>query len=298
MSTLTGKPCTICPRRCGTVRPNGVCGMPEEPVVSRAAPHYWEEPCISGTRGSGAVFFAGCNLRCVFCQNYDISALRFGRTITVERLRGIISELVGQGVHNINIVTGTHYAEAVCAALTPQPPVPVVWNCGGYESVETLKMLEGKVQVYLPDMKYSDGALAGRLSAAPDYPETARQAIREMFRQTGPYELDDEGMLVRGVMVRHLVLPGELDNTFGVLDWLAETFRPGDILVSLMGQYTPNGHGGPDRRLTDEEYRRAVDYMRALGLLEGYTQELSSAAEEYTPPFDLTGVRDAGNGTA
>lgn len=290
MNTSHNAPCTICPRQCGTVRPHGVCGMPAEPVISRAAPHFWEEPCISGERGSGAVFFAGCNLRCVFCQNYDISALRRGQTVTVERLRDIFAELTAQGVHNINIVTGTHYADAVREALTPAPAIPVVWNCGGYESVDTLQTLEGKVQVYLPDMKYSDGVLAGKLSAAPDYPAVAKAAIREMFRQTGPYELDGDGMLTRGVMVRHLVLPGELDNTFGVLDWLAETFRPGDILVSLMGQYTPNGHGGPDRRLTAEEYRRAVDYMEALGLLEGYTQELSSAEAAYTPPFDLTGV--------
>lgn len=282
--------CTICPRACGAERPGGFCGMGELPVVSRAAPHFWEEPCISGERGSGAVFFAGCNLRCVFCQNYDISALRRGKEISASRLREIFAELTAQGVHNINLVTGTHFAAVIRQALEPQPSVPVVWNCGGYESVDTLRALEGKIQVYLPDMKYSDARLAGELSAAPDYPRTAAAAIREMFRQTGPYVLDGDGMLVRGVMIRHLVLPGLLDNTFGVLDWIAETFRPGDVLVSLMGQYTPNGHGGPDRRLTPEEYRRAVDYMEALGLLEGYTQELSSAESEYTPPFDGTGV--------
>ena len=168
--------------------------------------------------------------------------------------------------------------------------MPVVWNSGGYESPLALKALDGKVQVYLPDMKYMDGALAGRLSGAEDYPQVARAAILEMFRQTGPYVLDGDGMLTRGVMIRHLVLPGQLDNTFSVLDWLAETFRPGDVLVSLMGQYTPNGVGGPDRRLTPEEYQRAADYMAALGLLEGYTQELSSGSAEYTPPFDGTGV--------
>ena len=282
--------CVICPRRCGAERPGGYCGMGELPVVSRAAPHFWEEPCISGERGSGAVFFAGCNLRCAFCQNYDISALRRGREITVRRLREIFAELAAQGVHNINLVTGTHFAGAIREALEPAPSLPVIWNCGGYEAVDTLRSLEGKIQVYLPDMKYSDPKLAGRLSAAPDYPQTAKAAIREMFRQTGPYALDGDGMLVRGVMIRHLVLPGELDSTFGVLDWIAETFRPGDVLVSLMGQYTPNGHGGPDRRLTEEEYRRAVQYMEALGLLEGYTQELASGSSEYTPPFDLTGV--------
>lgn len=282
--------CTSCPRRCGTDRPGGFCGMPEAPVVSRAAPHFWEEPCISGTRGSGAVFFAGCNLRCAFCQNFDISALRRGTEIATERLRAIFTELAAQGVHNINLVTGAHFSSAIAEALTPKPPLPVVWNSGGYESVEALRLLEGKVDVWLPDLKYSDAALAGRLSAAGDYPRVAAAAIREMFRQSGPYVLDGDGMLTRGVMIRHLVLPGELDNTFGVLDWIAETFRPGDVLVSLMGQYTPNGHGGPDRRLTEAEYRRAADYMAAIGLLEGYTQELDSAREEYTPPFDGTGV--------
>ncbi len=264
--------------------------MPAEPVIARAAPHHWEEPCISGKEGSGAVFFSACNLRCAFCQNYDISAEKNGKQITVGRLREIFSDLIAGGAHNLNLVTGTHYADAICAALEPQPSVPVVWNCGGYESVETLRRMEGKIQVYLPDLKYADGALAGRLSSAPDYPEVAKAAILEMFRQTGPYEFDDDGMLIRGVMIRHLVLPGELDNTFDVLDWIAATFHPGSVLVSLMGQYTPNGHGGPDRRLTEDEYQRTVDYMLALGLMEGYIQELSSANEEYTPAFDLTGV--------
>lgn len=264
--------------------------MGEAPVVARAAPHYWEEPCISGQRGSGCVFFSGCSLRCAFCQNYDISALGRGTPVDVARLRAIFRELVGQGVHNINLVTGTHFAPAILEALDPPPPVPVVWNSAGYDTVETLRLLEGRVQVYLPDMKYADSALAGRLSAAPDYPQTARAAIMEMFRQTGPYELDGDGLLVRGVMIRHLVLPGYLDNTFDVLDWVRESFRPGEVLVSLMGQYTPNGQGGPDRRLTEEEYARAADYMAALGILEGYTQALDSAEAAYTPPFDGTGV--------
>lgn len=290
MNTSDKSACVLCPRRCGAARPGGFCGMPEAPVVSRAAPHFWEEPCISGERGSGAVFFAGCSLRCVFCQNYDISALRQGRRITVDRLNAIFWELAAQGVHNINLVTGTHYAGAILQALRDAPELPVVWNCGGYESVDTVRALAKRVRVWLPDLKYSDACLARELSAAPDYPRVAAAAIREMFRLTGPYELDGDGMLVKGVMIRHLVLPGELDNTFGVLDWIAETFAPGDVLVSLMGQYTPNGRGGPDRRLTREEYRRAVDYMKALGLLEGYTQELSSAEAEFTPAFDGTGV--------
>ena len=284
--------CSICPRKCAVSRESsaGFCGMGPLPVVSRAAPHFWEEPCISGERGSGAVFFAGCNLRCSFCQNYDISALRKGTEVSVEKLRAIFRNLRAQGVHNLNLVTGTHFAHAIAKALEEDPGLPVVWNCGGYESANTLRALEGKVQIYLPDMKYSEGVLAAELSQAGDYPEVARAAILEMFRQTGPYELDEEGMLKRGVLIRHLVLPGELDNTFGVLDWIADTFREGDVLVSLMGQYTPNGHGGPDRRLTEEEYRRAADYMLGLGLYEGYTQEVDSAQSSYTPDFDGTGI--------
>ncbi len=285
--------CSICPRKCGVSRDAahpGFCGVGWEPVVARAALHFWEEPCVSGTRGSGAVFFAGCGLRCVFCQNHAISGGGRGKTVSVDRLREIFRELEEQGAHNINLVTGSHFLPAIIKALDPPPGVPVVWNSGGYEAVPALGALEGKVQVYLPDMKYMDTALAERLSGAADYPAAARAAILEMFRQTGPYRLDGDGMLVRGVMIRHLVLPGELDNTFSVLDWIADTFKPGDVLVSLMGQYTPNGLGGPDRRLTEAEYARACDYMAALGLLEGYTQELSSAESEYTPPFDGTGV--------
>jgi putative pyruvate formate lyase activating enzyme len=285
--------CTLCPRACGVRRdehPAGFCGMGCQPVVSRAAPHFWEEPCISGQKGSGAVFFAGCNLRCVFCQNYAISAQRQGQAVSVAHLRQIFARLAQQGVHNINLVTGAHFVPVLLEALEPPLPLPVVWNSSGYESVETLRRLEGKVQIYLPDMKYGQRDLAKQLSAAEDYPAVAQAAILEMFRQVGPYQLDEEGMMTRGVIIRHLVLPGYLDNTFDVLDWIAETFRPGDVMVSLLGQYTPNGHGGPTRRLTAQEYQRAVDYMEALGILEGFTQDLDSAEECYTPAFDGTGV--------
>lgn len=284
--------CAICPRNCKAPRAArpGFCGMGWEPVIARAARHDWEEPCISGPRGSGAVFFSGCNLRCRFCQNYDISALRQGKTVSIERLRAIFEELAAQGVHNINLVTPSHFTLAIREALKEPLSIPVVFNSGGYDKPGALKLLEGKVQIYLPDMKYSDPRLAAELSAAGDYPEVAKAAIREMFRQTGPYQLDEDGILRSGVLIRHLVLPGELDNSFGVLDWIAETFRPGDVLLSLMCQYTPNGHGGPERRLWAEEYRRAVDYMKALGLLEGYIQDPDSAQSEYTPAFDGTGV--------
>ena len=287
--------CTLCPRRCGAERTetegHGFCGMPAGLRVARAALHLWEEPPLSGTRGSGTVFFSGCTLRCCYCQNREISAGGFGRAITTGRLREIFEELIAQGAHNINLVTPTHFLPWLLPALAPKLPVPVVYNCGGYESVETLRLLEGKADVYLPDLKYADAALAARLSAAPDYFPAATAAIREMFRQTGPYVMED-GLLKRGVMIRHLVLPGQLDNTRRCIDWVAQTFSPGQVLFSLMSQYTPQpGAEGPlGRHVTAGEYRSAMDYMENCGITDGFTQERTAAREEYTPPFDLTGV--------
>ena len=287
--------CGICPRRCGAERTetegHGFCGMPAGLRVARAALHLWEEPPLSGTRGSGTVFFSGCTLRCCYCQNREISAGGFGRAVTTGRLREIFEELIAQGAHNINLVTPTHFLPWILPALEPRLPVPVVYNCGGYESVETLRLLEGKVDVYLPDLKYADAALAARLSAAPDYFPAATAAIREMFRQTGPYVMED-GLLKRGVMIRHLVLPGQLDNTRRCIDWVAQTFSPGQVLFSLMSQYTPQpGAEGPlGRHVTAGEYRSAMDYMENCGITDGFTQERTAAREEYTPPFDLTGV--------
>ena len=287
--------CTLCPRRCGAERTetegHGFCGMPAGLRVARAALHLWEEPPLSGTRGSGTVCFSGCTLRCCYCQNREISAGGFGRAITTGRLREIFEELIAQGAHNINLVTPTHFLPWILPALEPKLPVPVVYNCGGYESVETLRLLEGKVDVYLPDLKYADAALAARLSAAPDYFPAATAAIREMFRQTGPYVMED-GLLKRGVMIRHLVLPGQLDNTRRCIDWVAQTFSPGQVLFSLMSQYTPQpGAEGPlGRHVTAGEYRSAVAYMKNCGITDGFTQERTAAREEYTPPFDLTGV--------
>ena len=287
--------CTLCPRRCGAERTetegHGFCGMPAGLRVARAALHLWEEPPLSGTRGSGTVFFSGCTLRCCYCQNREISAGGFGRAVTTGRLREIFEELIAQGAHNINLVTPTHFLPWILPALEPKLPVPVVYNCGGYESVETLRLLEGKADVYLPDLKYADAALAARLSAAPDYFPAATAAIREMFRQTGPYVMED-GLLKRGVMIRHLVLPGQPDNTRRCIDWVAETFSPGQVLFSLMSQYTPQpGSEGPlGRHVTAGEYRSAVAYMKNCGITDGFTQERTAAREEYTPPFDLTGV--------
>ena len=290
--------CNLCPRRCGALRTGtrgeGRCGMPALPVVARAALHHWEEPCISGTRGSGAVFFSGCPLGCVYCQNGPISRGGFGRTVTPERLREIFQDLIAQGAHNINLVSPTHFAHVLREVLSEPLGVPVVWNTGGYERVETLRSLEGRVQIYLPDLKYADAALAERYSAAPDYFETAAAAIEEMVRQTGPCQLGEDGLLRRGVLIRHLLLPGALSNTRAVLDYVARTFPPGTVLLSLMAQYTPQpgAEGLLARRVTGGELRAARAYLENLGIAAGYTQDLSAAEGAYTPPFDLTGVQD------
>ena len=287
--------CTLCPRRCGAERTaeagGGFCRMPGGLRVARAMLHHWEEPPISGQNGAGTVFFSGCTLGCVYCQNGDISAGGFGKDISTARLREIFEELIAQGAHNIELVTPTHFLPWILPALTPRLPVPVVYNCGGYERVETLRALEGLVDVYLPDLKYADGALAAELSGAADYFPVACEAIREMFRQVGPYVLED-GLLTRGVVIRHLVLPGYLDNTRRALDWIAETFAPGDVLVSLMSQYTPTAKmtGRLARRVTAAEYRAAADYMRNCGITDGFVQERTSAEEAYTPAFDGEGV--------
>ena len=288
--------CNLCPRRCNAERTEslgtGFCQMPTTPHIARAALHHWEEPVISGTQGSGAVFFSGCALRCVFCQNHEISTDCFGEAVSVERLREIYADLIAQGAHNINLVTASHFTPWVVQSLSPALPVPVVWNCGGYESAEILSMLAGKVQVYLPDLKYADNALAAKLSAAPDYFEVATAAIREMHHQVGDCVIED-GILQRGVVIRHLVLPGQLDNTRRVLDWVSQTFSSGQVLVSLMSQYTPqpNAEGLLARRVRASEYRAAAAYMENCGIVAGFLQERTAAKEEYTPPFDLTGVR-------
>ena len=288
--------CNLCPRRCNAERTEsvgtGFCQMPTTPHIARAALHHWEEPVISGRQGSGAVFFSGCALRCVFCQNHEISTDCFGEAVSVARLREIYAALIAQGAHNINLVTASHFAPWVAQSLCPALPVPVVWNCGGYESAEILSMLAGKVQVYLPDLKYADNDLAAKLSAAPDYFEVATAAIEEMHRQVGDCVIE-VGLLKRGVVIRHLVLPGQLDNTRRVLDWVSQTFSSGQVLVSLMSQYTPqpNAEGLLARRVRASEYRAAAAYMENCGIVDGFLQERTAAKEEYTPPFDLTGVK-------
>ena len=287
--------CDLCPRRCGAERTEtggrGFCRMPSVPVVARAALHPWEEPVLCGSGAAGTVFFSGCNLGCTYCQNGPISRENFGRAITPRRLREIFGELIAQGAQTVELVTPTHFVPFILPALEPPLPVPVVYNCGGYESVETLRLLAGRVQVYLPDLKYADAALARDLSRAPDYFPVATAAIEEMYRQTGPFVIEN-GLLRRGVLIRHLVLPGQMENTRRCLDWIAGRFRPGEVMVSLMSQYTPQpgAKGSLSRHVTAAEYRAAVRYMENCGLTDGFTQERTSAREEYTPRFDLTGV--------
>lgn len=267
---------------------------PALPRVARAAPHYGEEPCIGGGRGTGAVFFTGCNLRCVYCQNREISRGGPGRTLTVPQLKELFLRLRDSGVSSLDLVTGTHYTPWIAEALSGlELGIPVVWNSSGYESVESLRQLEGLVQVYMPDFKYWKGDIARRYSAAEDYPAVAKAAIKEMYRQVGPYELDGEGLMKRGVLIRHLILPGQDLNAMDVMDFAAEEFPAGSVMFSLMSQYTPMP--GLDKfpelqsPIEPELNERLISYMRRLGL-EGYWQETGSATEEMIPDFDLTGL--------
>lgn len=293
--------CTLCPRMCNIARKRtnddiegklGLCKMSRTVRIAKAMLHEWEEPCISGSRGSGAVFFSGCHLGCIYCQNHDI-ADGHGKDVTVERLREIYGELIAKGAHNINLVTASHYLDSVIESLDEPLSVPVVYNCGGYERVESLRRLAGKVRIYLPDMKYMDADLARVYSHAEDYPQVAQDAIREMVRQVGPYEMDDDGILQRGVVIRHLLLPDAVDNTKRVIDWVASEFPPQTVLFSLMRQYTPCrelAYPALNRRVTDQEYQVVEDYLFESGIEDGFVQEEGSADSLYIPRFDLDGV--------
>ena len=280
--------CELCPRKCGvdrTAGERGFCGGPDRAVVAKTMLHMWEEPALAGSGGSGAIFFGGCTLGCKYCQNMAISGSPVGKTMDAQELRQAMEQLIAQGAENIDLVTPTHYLPTILPALQPKLSVPVVYNCGGYERVETLRSLEGLVDIYLPDLKYADNALAEKLSGAADYFEIATKAIREMVRQTGPVVFDGE-KVKKGVIVRHLILPGCVENSLKVLDWLGATFRPGEILVSLMRQYTPMGKlPSPfDRRVTEEEYDAVLSWMY-LNDLEGFTQEAESAQDLFIPDF-------------
>ncbi|MGN1306176.1 MAG: radical SAM protein [Faecousia sp.] len=291
---LTYENCTLCPRRCGVNRlkgERGFCRMPTEPTLARAMLHHGEEPVISGKRGTGAVFFSGCTLRCSFCQNAEISAGCRGVTVSPAHLREIFERLIEQGAQTIDLVTPTHFLPSILPALTPKLPVPVVMNCAGYERVETLRALEGKIDVFLPDLKYADDRLAAELSHAPNYFDTATAAILEMYRQTGGVVIEN-GILQRGVVIRHLVLPGYLENTLRVIEWVADAFPKKDVLFSLMCQYVPMGAQKPplDRTVTQEEYDGAVSWLELCGVTNGYTQEFSSATTEFLPEFNFEGI--------
>ena len=280
--------CTLCPRMCGVDRTQGqqgVCRCPDTALVAKTMIHKWEEPALAGAGGSGAVFFGGCTLRCRYCQNGAISSGHVGTPMDPGQLRQAMEALICQGAENIDLVTPTQFLPTLIPALSPKLPVPVVYNCGGYERVETLKELEGLVDIYLPDMKYASSILAAQLSRAGDYPEVAKAAIREMVRQTGPV-LWQGDRVIRGTIIRHLILPGQVENSLKVLDWIGETFRPGEVLVSLMRQYTPVGVQQPplDRRITDEEYDAVLSWM-FLNDLEGFTQEKEAADTGFIPEF-------------
>lgn len=286
--------CNLCPRKCNACRTehqgNGFCGAGTLPVVARVAPHFGEEPCISGTKGSGTVFFSGCTLKCVFCQNYEISDGHKGRAVTPKELADCYKRLEEQGVHNINLVTADHYVTAVAESLDIyKPSVPVVYNCSGYTSPKTLSILDGLVDIYLPDFKYSDDALAIKYSSAPNYVNTASAAIKEMIFQVGTPVIDEDGMMKKGVIVRHLILPSHTKNSLGVLDIIKRSYDK-QVLVSLMCQYVPvnKAHDFPkiNRTVTRREYDKVKSELYALGL-DGFTQDLSSASTDFIPDWDF-----------
>lgn len=290
--------CELCPRRCRIDRNKykGFCGETDKIKVSRAVLHFGEEPCISGTKGSGAIFFSGCPMHCVFCQNYSISNGSYKLTesaeadeVSPDKLREIYFRLIEQGAHNINLITPTHYADGIIKSLKGGLPVPVIWNTSGYERIETLLRLEGLVQIYLPDFKYSSSLLAEEYSGAADYPDIAEAAIREMLRQTGKYKFNEDGIITSGVIVRHLVLPGAGRNTRRVIDRIA-AFPPNSVIFSLMSQYTPipgidQNFPELSRQITEDEYNNAVEYAEAAGIENCFIQQLDSAGNGYVPQF-------------
>ncbi len=288
--------CTACPRGCNVDRDAGTggCGVGNEYVVARAAPHYWEEPYISGEKGSGTVFFSGCNLRCVFCQNYEVSRAECGKAVSEKQLMRIFDSLVEKGVHNINLVTPTHYAPMLAETLRKyHSPVPIVYNSSGYESVETLKMLEGLVDIYLPDIKYFDSGPSAKYSGAQNYFEFASKAVLEMHRQVGDLDVGEDGTARKGLLIRHLVLPGNISQATKIFAWIAENLSE-QTYVSLMRQYVPYGKAKEmpplDRCLTDREYSIVKKKILALGFDNCCFQSKAAAEEKFIPDFALQGV--------
>lgn len=292
--------CSLCPRNCRVNRhiTTGYCGCSDTIKAARAALHHWEEPCISGTKGSGTVFFSGCTLKCCFCQNHTISQEGLGKEISDETLAQIFLRLQDSGAHNINLVTATQYLPSVLNALDSVKEklfIPVVYNCGGYESPDTVKLLRDYVDIWLPDLKYNSSELSLRYSNAANYFETARKAILQMVTQTGRPQFDSSGTIMKkGVILRHMVLPGAKEDSLRLLHWMKEELPEGMFYISLMSQYTPFYHSKDypeiNRRITSYEYNKVLEEAIRLGLDQGFMQEKSSAKEEYTPPFDLEGV--------
>lgn len=287
--------CNLCPRKCNVNRDlkSGFCGVSNTLKVARAQLHFWEEPIISGTNGSGTIFFSGCNLKCVYCQNYNISKENFGKDITTQRLAEIFKELENAGAHNINLVTPSHYVKQIVEALNIyKPKIPVVYNTSGYDSVEELKMLEGHVDVYLTDLKYYSSELSQKYSSAKNYFEVCSLAIKEMIRQQ-PKNVMENGLIKKGVIIRHMVLPNCINDSFKVLEWIKNNLGE-DVIVSVMGQYTPyfNASKFPEinRKLKPVEYKLVINHFNKLGLKNGFMQSLDSADENFIPPFNLEGV--------
>lgn len=287
--------CSICPRKCNADRENsvGFCKSPAEFRLARAALHFWEEPCISGENGSGTVFFSGCNLKCVYCQNYEISIENKGIVVDDSRLIEIFKSLIEQGAENINLVNPTHYADRLANLFEKwHCPVPVVYNTSGYESTQTLKMLDDIVDIYLTDFKYIRPDKAQKYSNAPDYPEVAKNALAEMKWQVQGYEFDSSGVMQKGVMVRHLVLPQNTNSALRIIDYIAENYS--DTYLSIMAQYVPCGslenYPEINRKITEREYNKVVDYALQTGLENVFIQQTESAEKEFIPPFDFTGI--------
>lgn len=291
--------CSLCPRNCHIDRTSsfGFCQSSSQIKAARAALHHWEEPCISGTRGSGAIFFSGCTLRCCFCQNYSISSETYGKEISEQKLAQIFLELQNQGAHNINLVTATQYLPSILNALDrikDKLNIPVVYNSSGYEKPETIRLLKDYVDIYLPDLKYFSSKLSQKYSKAEDYFKVASNAVKLMIEQTGKPVFDSDGILQKGVIIRHLVLPNCRKDSITLLHWIKETLPDKSYLISLLSQYTPfyKSHEYPElnRRITTYEYESVLKEAISLGLVEGFMQEKSSAKEEYTPPFNLEGL--------
>lgn len=288
--------CNICPRKCNIDRNKqvGFCGMSDKIKIARAELHFWEEPCISGTNGSGTIFFSGCPLKCVYCQNNEISSGGFGKEISVSRLAEIFKELEEKGAHNINLVTPTHYSEQILDALKIyRPDIPIIYNCSGYESVETLKKFRDIVDIYLTDIKYFDGEVSKKYSKAENYFEAASCAVKEMISQQPENIFDENGIMKKGVIIRHLVLPLNVTQTKKILEWIKSEL-PDNVIISLMSQYLPVGKAYEykeiNRRLTTREYEKALDLFDKFGFVNGFMQELSSSKEDFIPPFNLEGV--------